>query len=82
MESADTARYLSSLSGLAGRSFGSTEEMTGAVLRLVAEELGMRSSLLSRIDRSRNELEVLASHNAPGGCDIRSGDSFELRQTF
>ncbi len=82
MEQADTSRYLSSLSDLAGRSFGSSQEMTEAVLQLVADELGIRSSFLPRIDRGRQRLQVLAAHNTPSGCDIITGDAFELRQTF
>ena len=74
--------YLGGLSELAGTSFGSSREATNAVLRLLADQLGMRSGFLTRITPQDNRNEVLAAYNAPGGCDIPAGALLPLSQTY
>lgn len=82
MEHAAPPGYLSGLSELAGNSFHSTHEAIDATLRLLVEQLGMRSSFLTRIERIEGRHEVVAAYNEPGGCDIVEGDVLELPQTF
>ncbi len=60
--------YLHSLSRLAGRSFASTEEATRAILRLITQNLGMRTSLLTRVVAGEGRAEVIAVESEPGGC--------------
>ena len=73
---------LRELAALTARGFASTEEATAAVLRLIAEQVGVRSSFLSRVSRQTVRLEVLAAHNAPGGSDVVAGSTTPLPQTF
>lgn len=79
---ASSAAVLDGLSELAGQAFASTAEATMAVLRLVAEQLGVRSSFLSRIRREEGRFEVLTAHNAPGGCDMATGAILSLPQAY
>ena len=74
--------YLGGLSELAGRSFDSAEEAMQALLRLLSEQLGMRSAFLTRITPEENRNEVVASHNAPHGCGIPVGAVLPLSGTF
>lgn len=74
--------YLSSLSALAGQSFASTQEAVEAILKLVVDELGLRSSFLTRIDQEECQNEVVMAANLAGGSDIRAGVALELPQTF
>jgi hypothetical protein len=74
--------YLGGLSKLAGRSFDSVEEEREALLQLLAEQLGMRSTFLTRITPEENRNEVVASHNAPDGCGIPVGTVLPLSGTF
>ncbi len=80
--SAGPGTYLSGLSGLAGRSFASTQVAVEAILQLVTEQLGLRSSFLTRITREAGRNEVLAAHNSAGGSDVQEGALLELLQTF
>ena len=82
MEHANTDGYLTSLSQLTTRSFGSTQEATEAILRMLTQQLGMRTSFLAHIERDEGRHEILAAHNLPGGCGLVTGDVFELSQTF
>lgn len=82
MEHTRSPAYLAGLSNLAGRSFGSEEEAREALLRLLSEQLGMRSAFLTRITPEENRNEVVASHNAPGGCGIPTGAVLPLSGTF
>jgi hypothetical protein len=79
---ASSAAVLDGLSELAGQAFASTAEATMAVLRLVAEQLGVRSSFLSRITREEGRFEVVAAHNDPGGCDMATGAILSLPQAY
>ena len=81
-EYAGSSAYLGSLSELAGRSFGSEEEAREALLRLLSEQIGMRSAFLTRIAPKENRNEVVASHNAPDGCGIPVGAVLPLSGTF
>ena len=80
--SADTNSYLSGLSALAARSFVSIQAAVEAILQLMIEQLGMRSSFIAHIKYENGELEVLAVHNMPGGCDIQIGTSVPLPKSF
>lgn len=82
MEHLDSPAYLGGLSELAGRSFGSAEEAREALLRLISEQLGMRSAFLTRITPRENRNEIVASHDAPGGCGIPVGAVLPLSGTF
>ena len=82
MEQTSAPTYLGALSELAGRSFNSTEEATRALLRLVSEQLGMRSAFLTRITPAEDCNEVVVSHNAPDGCAIPAGAVLPLSGTF
>ncbi len=82
MEHTVSPAYLGGLSELAGRSFNSVEEEREALLQLLAEQLGMRSTFLTRITPEENRNEVVASHNAPDGCGILLGAVLPLSGTF
>ena len=73
---------LHALSSLAGTSFGTTSAATEAILRLIADLFGMRTTWVSRIDRSSCEMVVTAAHNEPGGCDFRAGTTHPLPDTY
>ena len=74
--------YLGGLSELAGRSFGSAEEARQALLRLISEQLGMRSAFLTHVTPEENRNEIVASYNAPDGCGIPVGAVLPLWGTF
>ena len=74
--------YLEQLSDLAVRSFASTGDATQAILRLVAQQLGMRTSFLARITRQPDEFLVLAAHNDLGGPDVKPGTRCALPDTY
>ncbi len=78
----NTTAYLSGLSELAGRSFASTREILETILRLVTDQLGLRSGFLTRISREECQKEVLVAYNLTGGSDMREGGLLELSQTF
>ncbi len=79
---AEAAQFLGGLSELAARSFVSTEEAMAAILLLIVEQFGMRTSFLTRITRELGRSEVLAAYNRPGGCDVAPGSLLELPLTF
>lgn len=70
------------LAGLAASQFGSSEESIAAVLALITDQLGLRTSFLAQIARAEGRFDVLAAHNLSGGCDIAPGTSLELQATF
>ncbi len=70
------------LAGLAAAQFRSSEEAIAAVLALITNELGMRTSFLTRITPEEGRSEILAARNLPGGCDVAAGTTLELRTTF
>jgi len=72
--------YLGQLSALAARTYDSTDALMESVLALVAGQLGMRTSFLTQLEH--NQLCILATHNEPGGCDLRAGADFPLEDTF
>src|SRR6266700_2548848 len=74
--------FLAGLSALAARDFISIQTAIDAVLQLIVERLNMRSSFLAQIAAQNTRLEVLASYNVPGGCDIQVGVSVPLAQNF
>lgn len=82
MENDRNADYLSSVSELAGRSFASTQESLEAMLKLIVEQLGLRSSFVTHIVSQECQNEVLMAHNSPGGSDIPNRAQLELPETF
>jgi hypothetical protein len=74
--------YLSGLSELAGHSFASTQEAVEAILQLIVDKLGLRSSFLTHISREECQEEILVAYNLVDGSDIQSGVKLELPQTF
>lgn len=73
---------LDGLAGLAARSFASTAVATAAILALVTEQLGLRTSFLTRFDLAGGRTTVLATHHRPGGCVIAAGTELPLANTF
>lgn len=61
------------------QSFASPRHAVDAALALVAEQVGVRSAFLSRLDG--NELAIVADYDR-GGCGIRAGASFALDDAF
>lgn len=79
----DSARnVLDPLANLAGHSFGSTEELSQAVLRLITRQLPMRSAFLARVTPRAGALDVLAADNRPSGSEIDAGSRVSLPTTF
>ena len=74
--------HLGGLSALAARGFASSAEATDAILRLAADQLGMRSALLIRIARDTGQSDVLAAYNAPGGSGVPPGTVLALQDTY
>jgi signal transduction histidine kinase len=52
------------------------------VVRLLAEQLSVRSTFVSHISAETRKFEVVAAFNAPGGCDIPEGTALPLPETF
>lgn len=75
------APLLRELSALAAHSFASAEQAAVAVVRLVSNQLGMRTSYLTRL-LPQEQLEILAAYNAPGGCAITAGQIYPAPTTF
>jgi hypothetical protein len=73
---------LDSLSTLAARSFPSTDALIAAVLVLITEQLGLRTSFLTHITPSENRNHVIAAYNQPDGCDLERGIDLPLEDTF
>ncbi len=74
--------YLSGLSGFAAKGFESPWKTIEAILEAVVEQLGMRTSFLSHIEREGGRFRVLASHNRPGGWGMEPGDAVGLSDSF
>ncbi len=77
-----TGTYLRSLSELAGRSFASTQEAIEAILGLIVNQLGLRSSFLARTSCQECQNEVLIAQNLAGGSDVQQGTLLKLPQTY
>ncbi len=73
---------LARLSELAGHSFASKQETIEAILRLIVDQLGLRSSFLARTDREACQLEVVMAYNEVGGSEVQPGTVVELAQTY
>jgi hypothetical protein len=74
--------YLGSLSALAARSFASTSELVDAILSLISDQLGLRTSFLTNITVTENRNRVVAAYNRPGGCGIVADSDLPLEDTF
>lgn len=74
--------YLDSLSAFAANSFESTDALVNAVLALVSDQLGLRTSFLTHITSGENRNHVVAAYNQPDGCDVDAGIDLPLEDTF
>lgn len=74
--------YLGGLSALAVQSFASTQAAFEATLQLISQQLGLRTSYLTKITVEQQLSHVLAAYNAPGGCDVATGALLALPETF
>lgn len=78
----DPLPYLHPLSALAATSFPSTAALIDAILALITEQLGLRTSFLTQITPAANCNHVLAVYNQPHGCDLVAGIDLPLEDTF
>jgi hypothetical protein len=74
--------YLGQLSALAAHTFSSTDALMEAILTLVVDQLGMRTSFLTHIVQEQDQNSIIAAHNEPGGCDVLAGTELPLEDTF
>ena len=74
--------YLGSLSAFSAKSFTSTAALVEAVLVLVTDQLGLRTSFLTEITPAQNRNLIVAVHRQPDGCEIIPGSELPLAQTF
>ncbi len=70
------------VSGLMRFRYRTTSDATDAVLRAVAQLLGMRTTWISRIERSASEAFVVASLNEAGGCGVTAGAVLPAQDTY
>jgi hypothetical protein len=77
-----SASLLAGLSSLAGRGYRTSEGATEAILTLIADQLGMRTTHLSRFVPASDDVLVVSSFNEAGGCDVVAGSAFELEDTY
>ncbi len=76
------AQYIGSLSALSAKSFPSTEALIEAILALITDQLGLRTSFLTQITPADNRSHVVAAYNQPDGCDLPAGVDLPLEDTF
>jgi PAS domain S-box-containing protein len=81
-DAGETDAHLDKQCAPEGSGFGSIQEVMEAVLRSLAEQLGMRSTWVARASPEENRLEVLVAHNEPGGCDVAVGAALPLQRTL
>jgi hypothetical protein len=74
--------YLDSLSALSATSFPSTNALIDAILRLITEQIGLRTSFLTHITPGENRNHVVAAYNQPDGCDLAADTDLPLEDTF
>lgn len=74
--------YIDALSRLTAQSFASLDDAMTTIVAFVAEQVGTRSSFLSRIDADQATLEVLVAFNAADGCAVNQGEVIPLPHTF
>lgn len=74
--------YLDSLSALSAKSFPSTDALIEAILTLITEQLGLRTSFLTRITPGENRNHVVAAYNQPDGCEMVANIDLALEDTF
>ena len=79
---AETVRCRDKTSAFAGRSFASIHDVMQAVLELLVEHLDMRSSFVGRAIAEQGHLELLATHNEPGGCDLSVGSILPTQRSL
>ena len=73
---------LEELSQAATQSYRSSKEAMYAAVRLIADHLGLRTGLVTHIDRNASELQVVATQNAPGGCGVEPVAAIPLPDTI
>ena len=85
-KSPDTGRSdsnsLDHLYRLAGRHFATSTDATSAVLATISDVLGMRTSWVSHVNEASCELNIVAAHNEPGGCNVEADTQAPLFDTF
>lgn len=81
-DSQHTPHYLDSLSALSARSFATLSEVVESVLRLIVDEIGLRSSYMTQLDPSTQHATITAAVNQPGGSNIEPGANFPLGHLF
>ena len=74
--------YLTSLSTISAKSFASTAALTDAILTLITEQLGLRTSFLTHITPDEQRNHVVAAHNAASGSEVVAGSDLVLQDTF
>ena len=74
--------YLDSLSALSAKSFPSTDTLIQAILALITEQLGLRTSFLTHIIPSENRNHIVAVYQQPDGCELVAGTDLPLEDTF
>lgn len=82
MTTETSQEVLSTLSAFSAQSYSSTEALVTALLQLISEQLGMRTSFLTEITTANNQNHILSSHNLEGGCDLQAGVDLPLNETF
>ena len=78
---ADTALWRG-LSAEAVRGYSNSTEAMQAAVRLIGEQLGMRTGWLNGIDCGGGAARVLAAYNAPGGSGVEAGGTLPLPDLF
>ena len=77
-----TDGILEELSLAATQSYRSSKEAMYATVRLIGDHLGLRTGVVTQIDRNAGQLHVVAAHNAPGGSGVKPVDSIPLSDTI
>jgi PAS domain S-box-containing protein len=69
------------LSALAAPSYASADAAAAAIVQLITDQLGMRTSYLTRL-LPEGKLEILAAYSAPEGCVLTVGAMYSVPETF
>jgi hypothetical protein len=74
--------YLGPLSALSAISFPSTDALIQAILALITDQVGLRTSFLTQISPSENRNHIIAVHQQPNGCELVADIDLPLEDTF
>lgn len=80
-KTSETSARRGGISTLAGPSFASLTEAVAAVLQVVTEQVGTRTSFLTHLDAPAGRSKVVAVHNLPDGCAVAAGAALEPPET-